>query len=60
MSELLAKLGAAVLLSEPELMWLVRSAPRRYKVYQIEKRKPGEYRTIAQRPKMSQLGNRQF
>lgn len=48
MSELLAKLGAAVLLSEPELMWLVRSAPRRYKVYQIEKRKPGEYRTIAQ------------
>jgi len=48
MSELLTKLGAAVLLSEYELMKLVRSAPRRYKVYQIPKRKPGQFRTIAQ------------
>jgi RNA-directed DNA polymerase len=48
MSELLTKLGAAVLLSENELMKLVRSAPRRYKVYQIPKRKPGQFRTIAQ------------
>jgi len=48
MSKLLTKLGAALLLSESELMWLIRSAPRRYKVYQIPKRKEGEFRTIAQ------------
>ena len=48
MSKLLARLGVASLLSEAELMWLIRSAPRRYKVYQIPKRKPGQFRTIAQ------------
>jgi RNA-directed DNA polymerase len=48
MSEFLTKLGAAVLLSEYELMKLIRSAPRRYKVYEIPKRKPGQFRTIAQ------------
>jgi RNA-directed DNA polymerase len=48
MSKLLTKLGATLFLSEPELMWLIRSAPRRYKVYQIPKRKPGQFRTIAQ------------
>ncbi len=48
MSKLLTKLGAALLLSESELMWLIRSAPRRYKVYEIPKRKAGQFRTIAQ------------
>lgn len=48
MSKLLAKMGRALLLSEQELMKLIRSAPRRYKVYQIPKRKPGQFRTIAQ------------
>jgi RNA-directed DNA polymerase len=48
MSKLLAKLGASFLLSEYELMKLIRSAPRRYKVYEIPKRKPGQFRTIAQ------------
>lgn len=48
MSDLLNKLGASMLLSQDELMKLIRSAPRRYKVYQIPKRKPGEFRVIAQ------------
>ena len=48
MSDLLAKLGSEMLLSQSELMKLVSSAPRRYKVYQIPKRKPGAFRTIAQ------------
>jgi RNA-directed DNA polymerase len=48
MPDLLSKMGAAVLLSEHELMKLIRSAPRRYKVYPIPKRKAGEVRIIAQ------------
>src|ERR1051326_910596 len=48
MSELLDKLGRAVLLTQDELASLIRSAPHRYKVYQIPKRVPGEFRTIAQ------------
>jgi len=48
MSELLTKLGASALLSENELMRLVRSAPRRYKVYPIPKRTAGQFRIIAQ------------
>src|SRR5665213_1610163 len=48
MSDLLANLGAAMLLSEQELVRLVRSAPRRYKVFQIPKRTPGQSREIAQ------------
>ena len=48
MSELLANLSSAMLLSPVELMRLIRSAPRRYKVYQIRKRAPGQFRTIAQ------------
>lgn len=48
MSELLSNLGTALFLSEDELIALVRSAPRRYKVYPIPKRKPGQFRTIAQ------------
>ncbi len=48
MSDVLTRLGAAVLLPQDELMGLIRSAPYRYKVYQIPKRKPGQFRTIAQ------------
>ncbi len=48
MSELLTSLGAALLLSQEELSRLIRSAPYRYKTYQIPKRKAGEFRTIAQ------------
>lgn len=48
MADLLNKLGAALLLSQKELLKIVRSAPRRYKVYQIPKRTPGKFRTIAQ------------
>ena len=48
MSSLLKNLGDAVLLSEQELMKLIRSAPRRYKVYRIPKRTPGQFRVIAQ------------
>ena len=35
MSDLLNKLGASMLLSQDELMKLIRSAPRRYKVYRF-------------------------
>jgi RNA-directed DNA polymerase len=48
MSKFLAKLGASLLLSEQELIDLIRSAPHRYKVYEIPKRKPGQFRVIAQ------------
>ncbi len=48
MSDLLTRLGLAVLLPERELRLLIDSAPYRYKVYQIEKRARGEFRTIAQ------------
>jgi len=48
MSDLLARLGLAVLLPQSELQHLIRSAPYRYKVYRIPKRAPGEFRTIAQ------------
>src|ERR1035438_10306574 len=48
MSDLLTNLGAAVLLSREELLRLIRSAPHRYKTYQIPKRNPGQFRTIAQ------------
>ncbi len=41
MFELLARLGASMLLSESELTRLIRSAPRRYKVYEIPKRTIG-------------------
>lgn len=48
MSDLLDRLGRAALLPNDELMVLIRSAPHRYKVYQIAKRVPGQFRTIAQ------------
>lgn len=44
----LAQLGAATLLTPAELSSLIASAPRRYKVYQVAKRAPGQWRTIAQ------------
>jgi len=48
MSDLLNRLGVAVLLPHDELMELIRSAPYRYKVFQVPKRNPGQFRTIAQ------------
>jgi RNA-directed DNA polymerase len=47
-SDLLARLGLAVLLPQHALAQLIRTAPIRYKVYRIPKRAPGEFRTIAQ------------
>jgi RNA-directed DNA polymerase len=48
MPDLLTRLARAVLLPRHELLRLIRSAPHRYKVFQIPKRAPGQYRTIAQ------------
>ena len=48
MSKLLTELGAAVLLRPDQLGNLIRSAPRRYKVFKIPKRTPNQMRTIAQ------------
>ena len=41
-------LGLAMLLPPDELLRLINSAPHRYKVFKIPKRKEGEFRTIAQ------------
>ena len=41
-------LSVAALLPRNELMTLIRSAPRRYKVFQVPKKVPGQFRTIAQ------------
>ena len=48
MHDLLTKLGVSVLLHRKELQVLIYSSPHRYKVYQIPKRTPGQFRTIAQ------------
>ena len=48
MSHLLERMGKDLLLSQEELSRLIRSAPRRYKVFEIPKRTPGKMRTIAQ------------
>ena len=48
MPDLLKNLGAGVLLSPEELTKLIKSSPHRYKTYDIPKRNPGEFRTIAQ------------
>ncbi len=48
MPDLIDSMAAAAFLGRQELLKIVRSAPKRYKVFQIEKRTPGEYRTIAQ------------
>ena len=45
---LLRALSQDLLLSPASVAVIVRSAPRRYKVYTIPKRRPGEFRTIAQ------------
>ena len=45
---LLSRLALASLLAPDELDGLIRSAPHRYKVYQIPKRATGQFRTIAQ------------
>lgn len=48
MSKLLDDMGKDLLLSTDELERLIKSAPYRYKVFQIPKRTPGQVRTIAQ------------
>ena len=48
MPDLLTSLGLSVLLPRNELQILIHSSPHRYKVYQIPKRAPGQFRTIAQ------------
>ena len=48
MSKLLEMLSNDLALPLNDLAYLARSAPYRYKVYQIEKRTPGKKRTIAQ------------
>ena len=45
---LLARLAKEFNFREKYLLRLIRSAPFRYKVYRIEKRQEGKYRTIAQ------------
>lgn len=48
MASIIDRLAVATLLRRDELMALIRSAPHRYKVFQIEKRRKGSFRTIAQ------------
>ena len=48
MPELLQAIGKAMPMTDSELSKLIRSAPKRYKVFQIPKRTPGQFRTIAQ------------
>lgn len=45
--DLLIKMLAELPFSHGELSKLIKSAPRRYKIYQIPKRTPGQFRTIA-------------
>jgi retron-type reverse transcriptase len=48
MSNLLHDISSLFDLSRDDLVYLIRSAPYRYKVYDIPKREPGKTRTIAQ------------
>lgn len=48
MSGLLERLSVEFSLPVPDLTYLIRSAPYRYKVYEIAKKAPGKKRTIAQ------------
>jgi retron-type reverse transcriptase len=48
MSNLLQDISSRFDLSRDDLVYLIRSAPYRYKVYDIPKREPGKTRTIAQ------------
>ena len=47
-NNLLRKISKDFGLTDNELSYIVRSAPARYKVYRIPKKRPGKYRTIAQ------------
>jgi RNA-directed DNA polymerase len=47
-SRLLDRLSNDLALPAPDLLYLVKSAPYRYKVYEIAKKTPGKKRTIAQ------------
>ncbi|HEY3940006.1 MAG TPA: retron St85 family RNA-directed DNA polymerase [Bryobacteraceae bacterium] len=48
MPELLKTIGKDMPMTDAELAKLIRSAPKRYKVFEIPKRSPGQFRTIAQ------------
>lgn len=48
MASIIERLAVTALLPRDELTSLIRSAPHRYKEYLIPKRKPGEFRKIAQ------------
>src|ERR1019366_3498454 len=48
MSNFLERLASEFLLPLDDLVYLIRSAPYRYKVYEIAKKAPGKKRTIAQ------------
>ena len=48
MNNLLQRLASEFILPMHDLRYLIRSAPYRYKVYEIPKREPGKTRTIAQ------------
>ena len=48
MSNLLQRMANDLALPPDDLLYLVKSAPYRYKVYQIAKKAPGKKRTIAQ------------
>jgi RNA-directed DNA polymerase len=48
MSKIIVAMAIDLLLSGRELLTITSSAPHRYKVYQIPKRVPGLFRTIAQ------------
>jgi retron-type reverse transcriptase len=48
MGKLLQQISHDLLIPMHDLEYLARSAPYRYKVYEIEKRQPGQKRTIAQ------------
>ncbi len=47
-ASLLKRMSVDLLIPARDIESIVKTAPRRYKVYQIRKRKPGEFRTIAQ------------
>src|ERR1700679_3449152 len=48
MSQLLDRLSTDLVIPMKDLVYLIRSAPHRYKVYEIPKKTPGKTRTIAQ------------
>lgn len=48
MSKLIERLSQDLALPQNDLIYLIRSAPYRYKVYEVPKKTPGKKRTIAQ------------